>query len=134
MKTFNIKIDYRDLLSEEEANKITEKEMLEKVKEIVTTSILSGLSDHTGPEGRTFIRGSTARMADYFLDIVEASDDGVVSVNDNRAAQFQELWTGRLQQPAIGWMRRLIQRIDRRICPDEYTSDKATPQQAEAKK
>ena len=131
MKTFNIKIDYRDLLPEEEANKITDAEMLDAVKEIIATSILSGLSDHSGPGGQIYIRGTTVRMADYFLDILDASEDGTMIVNDKRAEPFQELWTGRLQRPQVGYMRKLIQRIDRRICPDEYKGGEEAPAKTE---
>ncbi len=112
-------LDYRDLMDEEEKKEATKKTMLLKVKEIIENSVLSSLED-ANIGGRRFISGLTQRKADRVLDALEASEDGVIVMPDKRMILLQEMWSNRLAAPAGGPNRKLMQRIDRIICPDAY--------------
>ena len=126
MKTFNLAIDYSDLMGEKEKEKTNKTKMLDRVKEIVENSILSSLEDAqlATPEGpRSFIRGITQRKVDRILDQLDDCEDGVLIMPNKRSKIFQEMWTNRLAAPAGGMNRKLMQRLDRIICPDAYKKD-----------
>lgn len=126
MQTFDLSIDFADLMSEEEQKDNTKEKMLDKIKEIVENAILSSLEDKSlqTPMGqKSFVRGVTQRKVDRILDAIEDSKDGKVIMPDKRAVVFQGMWTNRLAAPAGGSNRKLMQRIDRRICPDAYKVD-----------
>ena len=74
-------------------------------------------------QGKRFIKGVTQRKVDRILDAIEASEDGKITMPDKRVVLFQEMWENRLAAPAAGKNRKLVQRIDRRICPDAYKKD-----------
>ncbi len=123
MATFNLGIDYSDLMSEAEKKDNTKQKMLDRVKEIVENSILSSLEDvqlNTKEGPKSFIRGVTQRKVDRILDALEDSEDGLLVMPDKRGVIFQDMWTNRLAGPAAGKNRKLMQRIDRIICPDAY--------------
>lgn len=124
MQTVDLNVDYSDLMSEEERASQEGKLpafMLSKIKEIVENSILSSLEDVSMGDKR-FIRGYTQRKVDRILDQIEDSQDGKLTMPDKRMAIFRDMWSNRLAGPASGPNRKLMQRIDRRICPDAYLS------------
>lgn len=122
MKTIDLNIDYSDLMDEEELKNKTTAKMLANVKEIVENSVLSSLEDAT-LQGKRYINGITQRRVDRVLDLIEASDDGKITVDDKLLVIFQKMWEARLTLPAGGEHRKLVQRIDKRICPDAYKKD-----------
>lgn len=105
--------------------------MLAHVKEIIENSILSSLED-VNIQGRRFINGVTQRKADRILDAIDASEDGKLIMPDKRGVLFQEMWTNRLGTAAGGANRKLMQMIDRRICPDAYKADEDADDDATA--
>lgn len=126
MQTFNLAIDYSDLMDEKERETTNNGKMLENVKQIVENSILSSLEDvqlptKDGP--KRFIRGLTQRKVDRILDQLDDCEDGILTMPPKRAKIFQEMWTDRLAGPAAGNHRKLMQRIDRVICPEAYKKD-----------
>lgn len=123
MKTFDLSLDFSDLMDDAEKSETNKKKMLDKVKQIVENAILSSQEDvqlptSTGP--KSFIRGTTQRKLDRILDALEDCEDGKLIMPDKRGVIFQEMWSNRLALPAAGGNRKLMQRIDRRICPDAY--------------
>lgn len=134
MMTFDLSIDFSDLMSDTEKSETNKELMLDKVKEIVENSILSSLEDvkiqtPTGP--KSFIRGLTQRKVDRILDALEDCEDGKLIMPSKRGELFQKMWTNRLAAPAAGGNRKLMQRIDRRICPDAYKKDDDADEQAD---
>lgn len=133
MQTVDLNVDYSDLMTEEERRAQDGKMpafMLGKIKEIVENSILSSLEDVL-MGGKRFIRGVTQRKVDRILDQIEDSEDGKLTMPDKRMAVFRDMWSNRLAGPAGGANRKLMQRIDRRICPDAYLNedgDEAAPE------
>lgn len=128
MIPINIAIDYSDLLKDgKEKDEVTASTMLEHVKSIIESSVLSALegvqlATKDGPQ--TFIRGVTQRDADRILDAIEnVGADGMLVMPDKRMVKLQKLWENRLVAPAGGATRKLHQRIDRIICPDAYKKD-----------
>lgn len=119
----NLAVDFSDLMDEEEKKDATAKTMLTTIKRIVEEGILSSLED-ANVEGRRFINGATQRKSDRILDMLEDSEDGKLMMSDKQTVMFQEMWTNRLVTASSGQRRKLIQRIDRRICPDVYKEGK----------
>lgn len=122
MQTVDLMVDYSDLMTEEERTAQDGKLpafMLSKIKEIVENSILSSMED-VSMGGKRFIHGYTQRKVDRILDQIEDSKDGKLTMPDKRMAIFRDMWSNRLAGPAGGPNRKLMQRIDRRICPDAY--------------
>ena len=126
MMTFDLAIDFSDLMDDKEKSETSKTKMLERVKDIVENSSLSSLEDvqlQTASGAKSFIRGATQRKVDRILDALEDCEDGKLIMPDKRGVVFQEMWTDRLAAPAAGKNRKLMQRIDRRICPDAYKGD-----------
>lgn len=125
MMTFNLAIDFSDLMDDVQKSESSKVKMLDKVKEIIENSILSSLEDvqiQTPSGPKSFIRGLTQRKVDRILDQLDDCEDGVLIMPDTRGKIFQEMWTNRLAAPAAGAHRKLIQRIDRMICPAAYNN------------
>lgn len=126
MITIDLNIDFSDLLSDTEKSETNKELMLDKVKDIISYAILSSLEDVSidTPKGpKSFIRGETQRRVDRLLDALEDCEDGLLIMPDKRMEFLQEKWTNRLGRPVAGDLRKLYQRIDRRICSDAYKDD-----------
>lgn len=126
MITIDLNIDFSDLMNEEDKSETNTQKMLDKVKDIISYAILSSLEDVSidTPKGpKSFIRGETQRRVDRLLDALEDCEDGLLIMPDKRMEFLQEKWTNRLGRPVAGDLRKLYQRIDRRICSDAYKDD-----------
>lgn len=110
MQTIDLAIDFRDLMSEEEAAKTTTAKMRESVVNIIEQAVVSSFG---GPAGAI-----DQRRADRILDALESAKEGKLVISDKRFSELQKMWEDRKFKVVGGWERKLIQRIDRRICPD----------------
>lgn len=127
MKTIDLRICLLDLLpdkKDEDGNPVpsaTTKEMDRMVLRYIESAVISF---HKGDD----VGAASQRKIDRILDAVESAydnADGKLSIKDELFADLQSMWEGRHFKAVGGAERKMIQRIDRRICPDAYKGDSA---------
>lgn len=113
MQTIDLAIDFHDLMSEQEGAKATVSKMQTSVVNMIEQAVVSSFD---GPVGAI-----EQRKVDRIFDLLESTKEGgKLVINDKLFAELQTMWEGRKFKVAAGADRKLIQRIDRRLCPDAY--------------
>lgn len=118
MQTIDLAIDFRDLMSKEDADKTEKTKMQEKVISIIEQAVVSSFAGTVG--------AIEQRKVDRILDLLESTKEGgKLIIDDKKFSDLQEMWEGRKFKIVAGADRKLMQRIDRRLCPDAYKTNDA---------
>ena len=113
MQTIDLAIDFRDLMSDKEGAKVTASKMQTSVVNMIEQAVVSSFDEPAG--------AIEQRKVDRILDLLESTKEGgKLIINDKLFAELQTMWEGRKFKIASGADRKLIQRIDRQLCPDAY--------------
>jgi len=100
-------------MSDEDGAKVTASKMQASVISMIEQAVVSSFDRPVG--------AIEQRKVDRILDLLESTrEGGQLVINDKLFAELQTMWEGRKFKVAAGADRKLIQRIDRRLCPDAY--------------
>ena len=116
MKPIDLNVDITDLLPDDSSHSQEQCRAL-----IFKTIEMAILSFHC--EDR--IGAVSQRKIDRILDAVESGMKDKLVMSETLFFDFRKMWEGRKFKPAGGAERKMIQRIDRRICPEAYQADGA---------